>query len=53
MKNIGPIVLMGVASLTFLYGLLVLLVIFICWVTGLPPAHLLPGMSPYDQWTVK
>lgn len=36
-----------------LYLLLVLFVIGVCWVTGLPPAHPLPGMASYESWGVK
>ena len=48
-KVIG-FVMCGIAICALLYALLVFLVIFICWITGNPPAHLIPGMTSYDEW---
>jgi len=36
-----------------LYGIAVLFVVAVSWVTGTEPANLIPGMLPYSEWPWK
>ncbi len=50
----GIVICLLISSiLVSLYCLAVCFVMAVCWVTGLPPAHLLPGMTPYNEWRLR
>ncbi len=45
--------ILALMCLITLYALACCFIMAVCWITGLPPAHLLPGMGSYEQWRVK
>ena len=44
---------LSIIVIIFLYLAVISLIVFVSWVFGIEPAHILPGMLPYDVWNIK
>jgi len=53
LEMIFKIIWIAFLSILSLYIIIILFIVSVCWVTGLPPAHLLPGMETYDKWGIE
>ena len=46
------VIVIMVMSLILCYLLATFFVMGVSWVTGHPPAHIMPGMTPYETWNI-